>query len=230
MGIATRGYTYTIVFFGAVSLLLGMGAIICSGLLSNMVADVRITEKHSASAIFSVSSVLVLQKYWWLTFYYLLPSAVAFAVGCYSKTSLVLLYCILTLISLIGSMVGTILFPILLAVWNLTKTNLDQNCSDVYDDINKFESCACNETVAYNAMTFEHIHCEDLVGLKDILVGLVTVVVLQMVLNLVSFFVSCFAIAHQQKDNGTSETLTFATKPFGRYGGVFRGQSQYDDL
>lgn len=48
------------------------------------------------------------------------------------------------------------------------------------------------------ALFSEHIHCEDLVGLKDVLVGLVTVVVLQMVLNLVASFVSCFAIAHQQ--------------------------------
>ena len=69
MGIATRGYTYCIVFFGAVSLLLGIGAIICSGLLSNMVAGVRITEEHSTSAIFSAANISVFEKYWWFTFY-----------------------------------------------------------------------------------------------------------------------------------------------------------------
>jgi len=65
----TKGFSYGIAVLGVISLLLGVGAIICGGLFANIVSNVKVNEEHAAAAIFNLNDIKVLNKYWWFTFY-----------------------------------------------------------------------------------------------------------------------------------------------------------------
>ena len=62
-------FSYAIAFLGIITLLLGVGAIICGGLFANIVSPVTVDEEHASAAIFNLNDIKVLNKYWWFTFY-----------------------------------------------------------------------------------------------------------------------------------------------------------------
>jgi len=189
-----KGHATTVAVMATLCLIFGGAAAVVAWIISSKspTSVYLLSSTGSADIPFSFTS------YWWGGLGFLIPGILGVIAGCTRNSCVMVFYLVFNILSLLAALGMSVLVAILVIAWEAVDVRLNSYVSGCINAMPIAKACVCTDIES--VWTINGVNCEDIAGLKTLLMVLIACSALSSLLSFIATYVSCCSLCNQEQE------------------------------